>query len=138
MDEKLEHVKADEAEIVDSDHSDAKAEGEFIEQPAKVMRVGSMLRQLLDELKEVKLDEGSRDRMRDIYDSSVQELGSALSPELQEELNRITLPFGTDEIPSEAELRVAQAQLVGWLDGLPSSYLPVYYKNLTLQTIFSV
>ena len=118
MDEKLEHVKADEAEIVDSDHSDAKAEGEFIEQPAKVMRVGSMLRQLLDELKEVKLDEGSRDRMRDIYDSSVQELGSALSPELQEELNRITLPFGTDEIPSEAELRVAQAQLVGWLEGL--------------------
>ena len=115
MDEKLEHVKADEAEIVDSDHSDAKTEGEFIEQPAKVMRVGSMLRQLLDELKEVKLDEGSRDRMRDIYDSSVQELGSALSPELQEELNRITLPFGTDEIPSEAELRVAQAQLVGWL-----------------------
>ena len=118
MNEKPEHVKADEAEIVDSDHSDAKAEGEFIEQPAKAMRVGSMLRQLLDELKEVKLDEGSRDRMRDIYDSSVQELGSALSPELQEELNRITLPFGTDEIPSEAELRVAQAQLVGWLEGL--------------------
>jgi len=83
-----------------------------------VMRVGSMLRQLLDELREVQLDEGSRDRMRDIYDTSVQELGSALSPELKKELDRITLPFGTDEIPSEAELRVAQAQLVGWLEGL--------------------
>ena len=77
-----------------------------------------MLRQLLDELREVQLDEGSRDRMRDIYDTSVQELGSALSAELKKELDRITLPFGTDEIPSEAELRVAQAQLVGWLEGL--------------------
>ena len=77
-----------------------------------------MLRQLLDELKEVTLDEGSRDRMREIYDTSVQELGSALSPDLSDELNRITLPFGNDEIPSEAELRVAQAQLVGWLEGL--------------------
>ena len=56
--------------------------------------------------------------MRDIYDTSVQELGSALSSELKKELDRITLPFGTDEIPSEAELRVAQAQLVGWLEGL--------------------
>ena len=118
MEEKTEHVTADEAEIVSSETTDNDVEGEFIEQPAKVMRVGSMLRQLLDELREVQLDEGSRDRMRDIYDTSVQELGSALSQELRDELDRITLPFGTDEIPSEAELRVAQAQLVGWLEGL--------------------
>ena len=118
MEEKTEHVTADEAEIVPSESNDKDAEGEFIEQPAKVMRVGSMLRQLLDELREVQLDEGSRDRMRDIYETSVKELGSALSQELRDELDRITLPFGTDEIPSEAELRVAQAQLVGWLEGL--------------------
>jgi len=118
MEEKTEHVTADEAEIVSSETTDNDVEGEFIEQPAKVMRVGSMLRQLLDELREVQLDEGSRDRMRDIYDTSVQELGSALSQELRDELDRITLPFGTGEIPSEAELRVAQAQLVGWLEGL--------------------
>ena len=118
MEQIPEHVKADEAEIVEKETDVKKTDGEFIEQPAKVMRVGSMLRQLLEELREVELDEGSRDRMRDIYDTSVQELGSALSPELQKELDRITLPFGTDEIPSEAELRVAQAQLVGWLEGL--------------------
>ena len=118
MDEEKQHVKADQAEIVENEEEISQTEGEFIEQPAKVMRVGSMLRQLLDELREVQLDEGSRDRMRDIYDTSVQELGSALSSELKKELDRITLPFGTDEIPSEAELRVAQAQLVGWLEGL--------------------
>ncbi len=118
MEDKTEHIAADEAEIVNSEAPESETDGEFIEQPAKVMRVGSMLRQLLNELREVRLDEGSRDRMRDIYDTSVKELGSALSPELREELDRITLPFGTEEIPSEAELRVAQAQLVGWLEGL--------------------
>ena len=118
MSEKTEHVKADQAEIVENETQPKESDGEFIEQPAKVMRVGSMLRQLLDELREVQLDESSRDRMRDIYDTSVQELGSALSSELQKELDRITLLFGSDEIPSEAELRVAQAQLVGWLEGL--------------------
>jgi len=118
MEEKTEHITADNAEIVSPEKTVNDTEGEFIEQPAKVMRVGSMLRQLLDELREVQLDEGSRDRMRDIYDTSVKELGSALSQELREELDRITLPFGTEEIPSEAELRVAQAQLVGWLEGL--------------------
>ena len=118
MTDNPEHVPVEETELVEADQDAASAEGEFIEQPAKVMRVGSMLRQLLDELKEVTLDEGSRDRMREIYDTSVQELGSALSPDLSDELNRITLPFGNDEIPSEAELRVAQAQLVGWLEGL--------------------
>jgi len=118
MSENPEHVPVEETELVEAEKEDTAPEGEFIEQPAKVMRVGSMLRQLLDELKEVTLDEGSRDRMREIYDSSVQELGSALSPDLSDELNRITLPFGDEETPSEAELRVAQAQLVGWLEGL--------------------
>ena len=117
MNENPEHVSVEETELLETERDDTP-EGEFIEQPAKVMRVGSMLRQLLDELKEVTLDEGSRDRMREIYDTSVKELGSALSPDLSDELNRITLPFGDEETPSEAELRVAQAQLVGWLEGL--------------------
>lgn len=119
-----EHVTADMAELVDpeGDHpGPAGNDGgpqEFIEQPAKVMRVGSMLRQLLDELHQADFDENSRDRLRDIYETSVVELGSALSPDLRNELDRITLPFSDDEIPSESELRVAKAQLVGWLEGL--------------------
>ncbi len=88
-----------------------------ISEPAKVMRIGSMIRTLLDEVREVELDEASRDRMREIYEQSVAELSEALAPDLKEELARLALPFSSDS-PSEAELRVAQAQLVGWLEGL--------------------
>lgn len=118
MSDTPEHVTADEAELVEDGERTEKPTGEFIEEPAKVMRVGAMLRQLLEELREATLDEGSRDRLRDIYETSLDELGSALSPDLREELHRITLPFSDDEIPSESELRVAEAQLVGWLEGL--------------------
>ena len=119
-----EQITADEAELVPpaSDQPDEAGEDEksqeFIEEPAKVMRVGAMLRQLLEELREATLDEGSRDRLRDIYETSLVELGSALSSDLRDELDRITLPFNDDEVPSESELRVAEAQLVGWLEGL--------------------
>ena len=92
--------------------------GETIEQPAKVMRIGSMIKQLLDEVRQAPLDEASRTRMREIYDTSIAELASGLSPDLRDELGRVTLPFGSGEVPSEGELRVAQAQLVGWLEGL--------------------
>jgi hypothetical protein len=88
-----------------------------IEEPAKVMRIGAMIRTLLEEVRQTDLDEASRDRMREIYEHSVRELASALSPDLREELERLTLPFD-DSTPSEAELRIAQAQLVGWLEGL--------------------
>ncbi len=91
---------------------------EVIEQPAKIMRIGSMIRQLLEEVRSASLDERSRDRMRDIYELSVRELATTLSPDLQEELGRLTMPFADPETPSESELRVAQAQLVGWLEGL--------------------
>src|SRR3954467_5195866 len=91
---------------------------EAVEQPAKVMRIGSMIKQLLDEVRAAPLDEASRDRLRQIYDTSVRELSSSLSPDLQNELSRLTPPFNGAETPSEAELRVAQAQLVGWLEGL--------------------
>lgn len=92
--------------------------GESIERPARVMRIGSMTKQLLEEVRHAPLDEASRKRLRDIYESSVQELGQVLSPELREELARVALPFEEAATPSEAELRVAQAQLVGWLEGL--------------------
>ena len=91
---------------------------ESIASPAKVMRIGAMVRQLLEEVRHAPLDEAGRDRMRDIYDISVRELSDSLSPDLAEELSRVAQPFVGDEIPSEAELRVAQAQLVGWLEGL--------------------
>jgi hypothetical protein len=91
---------------------------ETIASPAKVMRIGSMVRQLLEEVRHAPLDEAGRARMREIYDISVRELGEALSPDLNDELSRVAQPFGHEETPSEAELRVAQAQLVGWLEGL--------------------
>lgn len=91
---------------------------ESVDEPAKVMRIGSMIKQLLDEVRTTQLDEASRDRLRDIYDLSITELGSALSEDLRDELKRLTMPFGAEELPSDAELRVAKAQLVGWLEGL--------------------
>jgi hypothetical protein len=91
---------------------------EMVEQPAKVMRVGSMIRQLLEEVRAAPLDEKSRARLKEIHKSSIKELEDGLAPELVEELERLSLPFAEDEVPSEAELRVAQAQLVGWLEGL--------------------
>ncbi len=90
---------------------------ELIEQPAKVMRIGGMVRQLLEEVKAAPLDEASRARLREIHEQSISELEDGLAPELIDELERLSLPFG-DNTPSEAELRVAQAQLVGWLEGL--------------------
>jgi hypothetical protein len=91
---------------------------EMVEQPAKVMRIGSMIRQLLEEVRAAPLDEKSRARLRAIHQSSIKELEDGLAPELVNELERLSLPFTEDELPSEAELRVAQAQLVGWLEGL--------------------
>jgi hypothetical protein len=89
-----------------------------VEQPAKVMRIGSMIRQLLEEVKAAPLDEASRNRLREIHKASVHELEEGLSPDLVEELERLALPFSDDQTPSDAELRIAQAQLVGWLEGL--------------------
>jgi hypothetical protein len=91
---------------------------EMVEQPAKVMRIGSMIRQLLDEVKAAPLDEKSRARLAEIHRSSIKELEDGLAPELVEELERLSLPFAEGDTPSEAELRIAQAQLVGWLEGL--------------------
>jgi hypothetical protein len=91
---------------------------EMVEQPAKVMRIGSMIRQLLEEVRAAPLDEKSRARLKEIHESSIKELEDGLAPELVAELERLSLPFADDDVPSEAELRIAEAQLVGWLEGL--------------------
>ena len=93
-------------------------EQETVTAPAKVMRIGSMIKQLLDEVRSMTLDNPSRERLAEIYERSIAELTTALSPDLQEELRTLALPFKDGEIPSDAELRIAKAQLVGWLEGL--------------------
>lgn len=103
--------------IVNSD-DDGPSVADQVEQPAKVMRIGSMIKQLLDEVKSAPLDEAARQRLAQIHATSVKELEEGLAPELVEELERLSLPFTDDKVPSEAELRIAQAQLVGWLEGL--------------------
>jgi len=92
--------------------------GNLIEQPAKVMRIGTMIKQLLEEVRAAPLDEASRGRLVEIHKRSIVELEDGLAPELREELERLSLPFESDTPPSEPELRIAQAQLVGWLEGL--------------------
>jgi hypothetical protein len=103
-----------------SDDRDDSGESlaDMVEQPAKVMRIGTMIKQLLEEVRAAPLDEASRNRLKEIHKSSVRELEQGLAPELREELERLTLPFTDDTAPTDAELRIAQAQLVGWLEGL--------------------
>ena len=97
---------------------DPTSVAEMVEQPAKVMRIGSMIKQLLEEVRAAPLDEASRARLAEIHRSSIAELEKGLAPELINELERLSLPFAEDEVPSEAELRISQAQPVGWLEGL--------------------
>ncbi|CQD05874.1 bacterial proteasome activator family protein [Mycobacterium europaeum] len=103
---------------VTEDDSDERSLTDLVEQPAKVMRIGTMIKQLLEEVRAAPLDEASRNRLREIHATSIRELEEGLAPELREELDRLTLPFNEDAAPSDAELRIAQAQLVGWLEGL--------------------
>jgi hypothetical protein len=102
----------------EGDDSDERSLTDLVEQPAKVMRIGTMIKQLLEEVRAAPLDEASRNRLREIHATSIRELEEGLAPELREELDRLTLPFNEDAAPSDAELRIAQAQLVGWLEGL--------------------
>jgi hypothetical protein len=104
--------------VVTGQAAEQQPANETIASPAKVMRIGAMVRQLLEEVRHAPLDEAGRARMREIYDISVRELTEGLSPDLAEELGRVAHPFTEQQTPSEAELRVAQAQLVGWLEGL--------------------
>jgi hypothetical protein len=117
------HVVIDEtgqtaAEPTGGPAGDAQGPAGLVSAPDKVMRIGTMIKQLLDEVKAAPLDEASRARLAEIHKQSIAELADGLAPELQDELARLALPFSGDEVPSEAELRIAQAQLVGWLEGV--------------------
>lgn len=101
-----------EIETIDADQLTS-----MVEQPAKVMRIGTMIKQLLEEVRAAPLDEAGRQRLREIHETSLKELEDGLAPELRAELARLSIPFG-DTVPSEAELRISQAQMVGWLEGL--------------------
>jgi Protein of unknown function (DUF2587) len=100
------------------DDSDDRSLTDLVEQPAKVMRIGTMIKQLLEEVRAAPLDDATRNRLREIHATSIRELEDGLAPELRDELDRLTLPFTEGTTPSDAELRIAQAQLVGWLEGL--------------------
>lgn len=103
--------------VVVQESSSGEESTETISQPAKVLRIGAMTKELLEEVRRAELDEASRSRLREIFETSVRELAEGISPDLRDELSRLSLPFDS-HTPSEAELRVAQAQLVGWLEGL--------------------
>ena len=110
---------------------------DLVEQPAKVMRIGSMIRQLLEEVKSSPLDEASRNRLKQIHRASIDELEQGLAPELVDELNRLTLPFSDETTPTEGELRIAQAQLVGWLEGLfHGIQTAIYAQQMAAQAQF--
>ena len=104
--------------VPEADGTEEKNPAEQVAQPAKVMRIGSMVKQLLEEVRASPLDDAARERLAAIHTASIRELEEGLAPELREELERLTLPFGGDATPTDGELRVAQAQLVGWLEGL--------------------
>lgn len=114
----IEVIEGSTPEIPTVADDDERPLTELIEQPAKVMRIGTMTKQLLEEVRAAPLDEDSRVRLRDIHAASIRELEDGLAPELREELERLSLPLREDSTPSDAELRIAQAQLVGWLEGL--------------------
>jgi hypothetical protein len=116
-DDNIEIIGGDD-NLVAGEDADGKSLTDLVEQPAKVMRIGTMIKQLLEEVRAAPLDDASRNRLRDIHRTSIRELEDGLAPELREELERFTLPFTDDKVPSDAELRIAQAQLVGWLEGL--------------------
>jgi hypothetical protein len=108
------------AKMPHSDGDDGGGQGvsAMVEQPAKVMRIGTMIKQLLEEVRAAPLDEASRNRLKEIHENSIKELEEGLAQELRDELHRLSLPFTEDVTPSDSELRIAQAQLVGWLEGL--------------------
>lgn len=115
-----ENVTVNPDEVLSPGQGESPSEDEnsdYISQPAKVMRIGSMVKSLLDEARSAPLDEAGRARLREIYETSISELSGALSPDLGTELGKMALPFSA-EVPTESELRIAQAQLVGWLEGL--------------------
>ncbi|MFM7064114.1 MAG: proteasome activator [Actinomycetes bacterium] len=105
------------ARVRAAEEAEAEALAE-VESPAKIIRIGAMVKQMLEEVRSTELDESARDQLRTIYERSVEQLSTSLSPDLADELRQLTFDFSDEEVPTEAELRLAQAQLVGWLEGL--------------------
>lgn len=117
-DDNIEIISGESTNADRDEEKDGKSLTDLVEQPAKVMRIGTMIKQLLEEVRAAPLDDASRNRLREIHRTSITELEEGLAPELRDELERLTLPFTEEGVPSDAELRIAQAQLVGWLEGL--------------------
>src|SRR3954463_8686966 len=117
-DDNIEIIGGDPRAMAAEEDADGKSLTDLVEQPAKVMRIGTMIKQLLEEVRAAPLDDASRGKLAEIHKTSIRELEDGLAPELRDELERLTLPFTEDSVPSDAELRIAQAQLVGWLEGL--------------------
>jgi hypothetical protein len=105
-------------EVLDALEGEPEEEqSEQVTRPTKLIRIASMVRTMLDEVRRAPLDDEGRRALRTIHERSLQELQGVLSPDLQQELSEVVLPF-TSDTPSDSELRLAQAQLVGWLEGL--------------------
>ena len=117
-DDNIEVITGPEAAAMAMDGDEQGSVTDLVQQPAKVMRIGTMIKQLLEEVRAAPLDDASRSRLREIHSTSIRELEDGLAPELRDELQRLALPFSEDTVPTDAELRIAQAQLVGWLEGL--------------------
>ena len=109
-------VVGDGAEVP-GDGSGGRDGQEQVTRPTKLIRIASMVRSMLEEVRRAPLDDAGRKRLKEIHERSIVELEGVLSPDLQQELAEVVLPL-TDETPTESELRLAQAQLVGWLEGL--------------------
>lgn len=116
-DDNIEVITGSDASMATNDDEQISVT-DLVQQPAKVMRIGTMIKQLLEEVRAAPLDEASRSRLRENHSTSIRELEDGLAPELRDELQRLALPFSEDTVPTDAELRIAQAQLVGWLEGL--------------------
>ena len=113
-----EHVAPDSVSEPVDETTGEEDDSETIESPAKIIRIGEMVKSLLEELRVTTLDEAARDHSRDLFENSVEELKASLPKDLREELTRLTKGFDADTVPSESQLRIAHGQLVGWLQGL--------------------
>ncbi len=101
-------------EVVEADHGPNR---ETITEPQKLIRIASMVRTMLDEVRRAPLDDAGRRHLSEIHSRSLAALEDVLSEDLRKELSEVVIPFSGDS-PTESELRIAQAQLVGWLEGL--------------------
>ena len=105
-------------EVIDASADEREEdEGTFVTEPSKLIRIASMTKAMLEEVRASGMDDLGRQRLLAVYHRSIDELRDVLSDDLKDELDSIFVPLES-ETPTEPEIRVAQAQLVGWLEGL--------------------